>query len=76
MGRCAYPGCQNEAEEKYRCSDCGEHFCAMHIYEIKFYYLCKTHFSEPTFVDPHAEKTSGQILTDRTGWLGRFFNRE
>jgi hypothetical protein len=76
MRRCAYPGCQNAAEKRYRCHDCGDYFCAVHIYEVKAYYLCKTHFDEPAFIDPHAEKSSGQILAERSGWLGRLLGRK
>lgn len=47
-GRCAYPGCENEADPQYRCLVCQEHFCAFHIYQ-RGGYVCKTHFNEPSF---------------------------
>lgn len=46
---CAYPECESEAEEKYRCGECGEHFCAMHIHQSGGY-ICKMHFEQ--FVEP------------------------
>lgn len=76
MGVCAYPECDNAADERYCCLECKQTFCANHVYEVKAYYLCKTHFDEPAFVDPYAEKTSGQVLAGRAGWLSRLFGRK
>jgi len=50
---CAYPDCKDQAE--FRCEVCGRQFCATHTYE-QGGYVCKDHFNEPSFKDPHAPR--------------------
>lgn len=62
MTTCAYPGCNNDAQ--YTCVVCRQRFCVDHIYQ-QGGYVCKTHFNEPTFTDPHAPQSSAQWLYRR-----------
>ncbi len=73
MTTCAYPDCENEAE--FECVVCRQRFCAFHTYQNGGY-VCKTHFNEPTFVDPHAAKNRiADSLEALSQWLDRLVER-
>ncbi len=70
MTVCAYPGCDREADSHYRCGECGDYFCAMHIYQSGGY-ICKTHFE--AYVEPgiDALKASASPFRNQRTWTAR-----
>jgi hypothetical protein len=66
---CSYPDCRNDAE--FQCEVCKRHFCAMHTYQ-QGGYVCKAHFNEPAFKDPHAPRN---IMADAVEILEQWIDR-
>ena len=66
---CSAVGCHNDVE--FQCEVCKRHFCAMHTYEQNGY-VCKAHFNEPAFRDPHAQRN---IMADAMEILEQWIDR-
>lgn len=67
MTVCAFPGCDRTADKDYRCAECGDYFCAMHIYQSGGY-ICKTHFE--AYVEPGIDSLKASASPFRNQRIG------